>query len=155
MKRSQKKVGQILVEERIISAEQLKVALEEQRRSKHFIGHVLVRMGFVRERDLLKALSEQFNIPFISLRNRTLDWAAASHFNPSVILDDKCLPISEDEWSVTFAINNPLDVTKLQKAEAIMRPLKAKIVLVARYELEEAIEQYREHLKKKISTLFE
>jgi len=154
MFRIKKKLGEILIEKGLITPEQLKNALEEQARTKEFLGKILLDRNQIKEPDLLTALSEQFNIPIISLKYRYIDWEFAKSFGASLVLDYKCFPLEKDEWSVTFAITNPLDAWALKKIEEEARGLKIKLVLVSGRDILEAIQRYRQYLQRDVSGLF-
>ena len=51
------RIGDVLVDEKIISHDQLMMALQEQKTSGHKIGRVLIDMGLVREKQLLETLA--------------------------------------------------------------------------------------------------
>jgi MSHA biogenesis protein MshE len=67
--RAQKvRIGDVLVAEKIISAEQLQLALEAQKRSGKRLGRVLVEQGIATEEQIASALARQLNIPFVNLK---------------------------------------------------------------------------------------
>jgi MSHA biogenesis protein MshE len=61
------RLGDLLVEQKIISQAQLEEALVEQKKSGRKLGRVLVESGYVGEERLLDLLSRQLNIPHINL----------------------------------------------------------------------------------------
>jgi type IV pilus assembly protein PilB len=145
MLRSQKKIGEILIECGFITQEQLERALAEQSKTNKFIGDILLKNRQINERDLLLALSKQFNLPCVSLDYDNIDWDFVSKFSASSILDYKCLPIQEDEWSITIGITNPLDVDSIKKAEEEAGGLKLNLVLISHEDLEDFIARYKRH----------
>jgi type IV pilus assembly protein PilB len=153
MDRIQKLLGEILIEKGIINPEQLKAALEEQKKSKEFLGTILIRNNHIKEEDLLQALSVQFNVPFVRLKNKYIDWSLVKQFSSSLILDYKCFPVEKDDLTVTIAITNPLDMWALQKTEEEARPLRLKLVLTTQADIKEAIERYQQYLRGNISRL--
>jgi len=60
----QKYIGEMLVEQKIITSDQLKNALREQAKSKlkERLGEVLVRMGYVKNAEILSALTKQLGL---------------------------------------------------------------------------------------------
>ena len=72
------RLGDILVAQKVVSQEQLGLALDEQKRSGRRLGRVLVEMGFVAEEEIARALSRQLNVAFVDLKQH--------HFNPGVVL---------------------------------------------------------------------
>ena len=65
MAKKPKQLGQILIEQGLITQEQLEKALEEHRSSPKSLGRVLIDMGLIREQDLVRALSEQVGLEFV------------------------------------------------------------------------------------------
>jgi hypothetical protein len=57
------RLGEVLVQQKLLSQEQLALALEEQKRSGRKLGRVLVELGFVTEEQISEALARQLNIP--------------------------------------------------------------------------------------------
>jgi hypothetical protein len=155
MEKEQKRLGEILIEKGLITSEQLAHTLQTQKRSKEFLGKILIESGRIQEKDLLAALSQQFDMPLVSLKDKYIDWALVKQFSPSLILDFRCFPVSRDERSVTMAVNNPLDAWALQKAEEEAKGLKLKLVLVSLEDMEEAMHRYREYVRGNISKLFD
>lgn len=142
------------MEKRLINSEQLKEALDEQRKTGEFLGAILLKKNLLKERDLLSGLSAQFNIPVLSLKYRYIDWRLVKQFNLDLILNCKCFPIEKDDWSVTVAITNPLDVQSIKRAEEETRGLKLKLVLVSEGDMQEAIQRYKQYFRGHISEIF-
>ena len=62
------RLGDLLVQENLISQDQLKSALEQQKRSGRKLGRVLADNAFVTEEQISEALAKQLNIPYINLK---------------------------------------------------------------------------------------
>jgi len=62
------RLGEILVQQKLISQEQLAVALEQQKRSGRRLGRVFIENGYVTEEQISEALAKQLNIPHINLK---------------------------------------------------------------------------------------
>jgi len=154
LERAQKQLGQILIEKKLISPQRLEEAVSEQKRTKEFLGAVLLRLGFIKEKELMAALSEQFNIPVTGLKNKYIDWSFVKTFSPSLILDHKCFPVEKDNTSITVAITDPLDAWALKKAEEESRGMKLRLVLVSADDMQDAIQRYKEYVHRNISNLF-
>ncbi|MEW6132899.1 MAG: ATPase, T2SS/T4P/T4SS family [Pseudomonadota bacterium] len=67
------RLGEVLAQQKLISLEQLKFALEEQKRTGRKLGRVLVENGFVSEEDICNALARQLAIPYINLKYYNVD----------------------------------------------------------------------------------
>jgi MSHA biogenesis protein MshE len=90
------RLGDVLVAQKTISQEQLRLALEEQKRSGRKLGRALVDLGFVTEERIAQGLARQLNLPFVNLKlynfNRAivlkLPEAAARRFR-ALALEDR------------------------------------------------------------------
>ena len=141
-------MGEILIRKGVINGEQLKHALEKQKRTREFLGEILRKDKLISERDLLEALSEQFDIPLEDIEYKYLDWDFVGRFSPSLILDYKCMPLEKDAWSVKVAITNPLDAWTMKKAEEETKGSKLKFVLVTEEQMNDAIKRYRSYIQR-------
>jgi MSHA biogenesis protein MshE len=68
-----KMLGEMLVAAGLIKDEQLKKALEEQKKRGGKVGEVLVDLGFITEHDLATFLGRQLNIPYIEIEKQLVD----------------------------------------------------------------------------------
>ncbi len=75
--RKKLRIGELLVDNRIISQQQLDAALAEQKKSGRKLGRILVDSAYISEDALLSFLSQQLNLPFVEL--------AHYRFEPAVV----------------------------------------------------------------------
>lgn len=153
MGKSTKRIGEILVEKGFITEAQLHDALIEQRLSDKFLGIILVDKGLISNRDLIEALSEQFGIPFIDLKQQHIDMELARKLSSSIVLDHKCFPIKEDEYSMTVAIINPLNAVAISKIESEIYPRKVILVLADEDDMNKIVQNYRQYISENIQRL--
>ena len=81
--RQEKRLGELLLEHGLLTAEQLETALAEQRRQRRPLGQVLLAQGMVDEKALAGVLSLHFNVPqidFSRARKRWDDRLITEHF---------------------------------------------------------------------------
>lgn len=62
------RLGEILVQQKLMTEDQLTLALAEQKRSGRKLGRVFVEKGFVTEEQISGALAKQLNVPYINLK---------------------------------------------------------------------------------------
>jgi MSHA biogenesis protein MshE len=62
------RLGDTLVAQNVISQEQLKVSLEQQKKTGRRLGRVLIEQGFANEEQICEAISRQLNIPYVNLK---------------------------------------------------------------------------------------
>ncbi len=64
---TKKRLGELLLQEGLITDEQLEISLEEQQQTGELIGEILVRKGYVNESDIARTISLQFSFPYLSV----------------------------------------------------------------------------------------
>ena len=134
-------IGELLVEKGIITRDQLKEAQEEQKRTNRRIGDILVRLGFAKEEDIAQALSEQLGFNFIDLSSYRADPAAVKLISKSVAERLKIIPLFRIANSLTVAMVNPLDVGLIDEMERITNCSIDPIISTAS-SIQNAIEKY-------------
>ena len=155
MANKQKLTGEIFIQKGLIDQEQLAWALGEQEVTKEFLGMVLLRKKWVKERDLMLALSEHFNMPLVDLKNQYIDWEVVKHFSPSLIMDYHYFPFKRDARSVTMAVTNPLDAWGLKRAEEEVRGLGLNLALTSQSGMEDVIKRYQQYVQKNVPKLLD
>ena len=65
------RLGDLLIQQGLLTEEQLKIALDEQKRTGRKLGRVFVESGYVTEAGISQALARQLRIPFIELKSFT------------------------------------------------------------------------------------
>ena len=135
------RLGEILIERKLISAEDLERALELQKERGDKIGKTLVDLGFVAMRDVLAALSDQLGVPLVSIDSPPAVSSETETLSPRFLRQFRCLPFSREDHTVTLAMADPLDVETI----AVVRNLtglKVSTVLAAEQEILDAIDKY-------------
>jgi len=104
------RLGEVLVEERLISVEQLASALARQKRGKtKHLGQILVDMGVLSQEDLLLALSKKLGIPRVHLRGFDLPAHMLSRVPADLAIQYNVVPLAELNGKLVVAMENPLD----------------------------------------------
>jgi hypothetical protein len=89
-----KRIGDQLIDSGVISADQLSIAVIEQKRSGERLGGVLVRLGFLTESVLKEALGEHLGQDSVNLREVVPDSDAIKLINKSMAVKLKVMPVS-------------------------------------------------------------
>jgi len=106
-----KLLGEILMDEGLISEEQLKAGLEKQKREKGLkIGEALVALGAVTEEDVAKAVWQQRKIPYIDLDSYALDPNVIELVPEKVARAYLALPLFKIGNALTVAMADPLNL---------------------------------------------
>jgi len=105
-----KRLGDLLVEDGVLSPTKLEEALKKQRSSGKRIGDVLQEMEAVVESQVLEALSKQLGVPKIDLTDEPPDPEIAGMVDPEVIKRHQALPIRLSGNELIVAMVDPLNL---------------------------------------------
>jgi general secretion pathway protein E/type IV pilus assembly protein PilB len=138
-------LGQTLLEQGILSEDQLRIALLEQTKSHVPIGKLLVRLGFVSEATLRDALSENLGKASIDLAHAAPDPAALQQVPRQIAKRYRLLPLHYDEAArrLTLAVADANDLSGLDQARALLgNGARIETLLAGESEIDQAIDQY-------------
>ncbi len=133
------RLGDLLVENNIISQEQLMQALQEQKTSRKRLGIVLTDMGLVEEDKLNEFLAKQLDIEYRSLSVSDVDFEAARMIPENIAKRYSVIPFSKIGNSLYLAMSDPLDRVAVQDIH-YMTNLEVKPVLISDSEVKLLIE---------------
>ena len=102
-------IGQLLLDKNLVTPEQLEICIEEKNRTGELLGKVLIRKGFLKEEDLMKVLSEQLKIPYVELKNISIDLSAVKKIPAKFALHYKIMPIRFEDNKLVVASSDPLN----------------------------------------------
>lgn len=131
-------IGQLLVDERIITSEQLNLALEEQKKSRKRIGEVIADMGFASERDILRTLAQRLSVEYVDSPLFVVELDSVRLISESLARQYNILPIYLRAGTLTIATNDPLDFACLEDV-AMITGFDIRTVLSPQSEIERAI----------------
>ncbi|HET6370241.1 MAG TPA: ATPase, T2SS/T4P/T4SS family, partial [Nitrospiria bacterium] len=112
-------IGELLVVMGIIKVEHLREALDFQKKDKKRIGQVLIERKLITEEDLAAVLSEQLGIPRIIPDPALVDQSLLSQVNHRFIVSNEVLPTHTSQNGVTVIMADPLAEETLKGLEAV------------------------------------
>ncbi|MFH1777627.1 MAG: ATPase, T2SS/T4P/T4SS family [Candidatus Omnitrophota bacterium] len=161
MTEGRKTLGQILLEQKLITEEKLNQALRVQKESEEPLGEILINQGGVAEEAVLKALSIQLDIPFVKISTLKIDANVIKILPAKVATFFNVIPIDMDDDILTVAFNNPLDIEATDEIKLIVKK-DIKLVLSTHADIREAIRRYYgvgaatvEHMVSEVAETFE
>lgn len=131
-------IGQLLVDEKIISSEQLALALEEQKKSRKRIGEVIAELGFASERDILRTLAQRLSVEYVDSPLFVVELDVVKLVPESLARRYNVLPTYLRSGTLTIATNDPLDFACLEDV-GMITGLEIRTVLSPASEIERAI----------------
>ena len=144
-------IGEYLVGQGLITAEQIKEAFEEQTKTKGRIGEILIKKGYISEDNFVTALSKQLGLPFVDIANYKIDSDIAKLFSKELVQRYQAIPVSRVMDAVTVAMVDPLDIRLVDEIRGVCG-LTIRPVFATPTGIKNAINKYY-GVKKEESTL--
>ncbi|HET7789447.1 MAG TPA: ATPase, T2SS/T4P/T4SS family, partial [Gemmatimonadales bacterium] len=135
------KLGDLLVRDGLISQEQLRKALQEQKSSGMRLGYTLVKLGFIEETEVTKTLARQYRMPAVDLSRFEVDPKILKLVPPDIATKHVVLPLKREGRTLTIAIADPNNVTAIEDLKFITR-CDIFPVIAGEYTLRTAIDRY-------------
>src|SRR5256712_433929 len=146
------KLGEILLREGLITQDQLKKALLEQKNTGMRLGYTLVKLGFVEETEISKMLARQYRMPAVDLSRFEVDAKIIKLLPPDVAIKHTVLPLKREGRTLTVAIADPNNVTAIEDIKFITR-CDVFPVIAGEYTLRNAIDKYYQQSDAQLQTL--
>jgi type IV pilus assembly protein PilB len=135
-------MGELLVQKRAITPEQLQKARDHQRTTGGDLGKILVDLEMAAERDVLDARATAMGIRFIAdLANFTVGQSAVNIVPAQIAIRHKVVPIAKNDQVLSVATANPTDVMALDELR-VASGLKIQPVLALEDQIQEALGKY-------------
>jgi type IV pilus assembly protein PilB len=138
-----------LVEEGLITQEQLQTALAEKKDQKKHLGEMLLELGFVSTNELNPFIAKQLGIPHVDLNDYSIDPKVVALFDETVARKYKMIPLFQIEDVVTVAMADPVDVFAIDQIRSIAG-LKIEPVIASEESISKAVDGFfgsKEHLQ--------
>jgi type IV pilus assembly protein PilB len=122
------KLGDILIEANLLTKEQLKTALEYQKKTGLQLGEILGKLGFVNEDTILRYMADQYNMGVINLQNIVIPRSLIKKIPFQLIEKYNIIPIGIKGDTLTIATSDPTDDEAIDQVQ-LLTNLKVDIVL--------------------------
>jgi general secretion pathway protein E/type IV pilus assembly protein PilB len=146
--RKKLRLGELLVQQGLITSDQLRIALTEQKNQSAPLGRLLVRLGFVTEAVIRDIMARTIGQEAIDLAQVVVDGDAVRLIPQDFARRHRLLPIAFDASSqlLTVAITEVFNMVALDQLRAtIGQQVKIKTVLAGEAQLEDHIDQFYGH----------
>ena len=138
-----RRLGDLLVNEGLITQENLQRALAEQKGSNEKLGSILVRLGLIQEDQLIGFLSRQYGIPSITLSQLDIDPEVVKLVPAQIAKKYEVLPVKRTGNALTLAMADPTNVFALDDV-AFMTNLQVLPVVASQGAIRQTIERLYE-----------
>ncbi|MFH1413841.1 MAG: ATPase, T2SS/T4P/T4SS family [Candidatus Omnitrophota bacterium] len=139
------RLGELLVKEGVISAQQLEKAISIQRQEGGRLGEVMIKLGIISEDQMVSVLAKQLKIPYFSLGTGMLRPAIDQDLGQLVPQDfaikNVVIPLSRTLKSLTVAVTDPLDLLLIDNLRKLTN-CEINQVVATKSDITKAIEQF-------------
>jgi type IV pilus assembly protein PilB len=136
-----KKIGQMLVENNIITAKQLQEALERQKKRGGYIGQNLIELDYTTEEEIVSCLTVQYGYPYLPLKNYEINREIIKLIPKELAKDCYVIPIDKIGNVLTVTMANPLQEEAVRTIEK-STGCKVEIFVSAGSEIQHALKEY-------------
>jgi type IV pilus assembly protein PilB len=137
------RLGELLLRDQIISAEQLQRAQEESKRSGERLGNSLVKMGAIQEEDLTQFLSRQYGVPAINLNEFDIEPEVIALVSKDVAMRHKVVPVNRAGNSLIVAMADPSNILAIDDLKFVTG-YNIEVVVASEVGINQAITRYYE-----------
>ena len=144
LRNQKKRIGDMLIDEHVITEEQLLQALPVAKEKKKKIGETLIEMGFTTENEIAKALSVQLGIPRIDLSAITIPEDVLGLVSESVLRKHIMVPYAYDDVNpniIHVAMSDPMDLLALDDI-SIITNLQPEPAVATAHDILIALDKY-------------
>ena len=135
------RLGEILVRDSLISSDQLKQALDYQKKEGGRLGTCLVRLGLVSDEDITAVLSRQYGVPSINLKFYEVDPSVIKLIPQETAVRYQIVPLSRVGSTLTIAMTDPTNVFAMDDIK-FMTGFNVEPVVASESAISEAIEKF-------------
>jgi MSHA biogenesis protein MshE len=115
------RIGDLLVENKIISETQLQAALDEQKKTRRKLGKTLIDLGYIQEVQLLTLLSQQLKIPYVELRNYPIDREVTRKLPEILARRFRAIALREQNGKIIVGMADPTDIYAYDEIQKVLK----------------------------------
>lgn len=136
-----KRLGDLLVDEQLISEAQLGNALKEQRNLGLKLGATLIHLGYLSEEQILTFLSRQLDIPIVDLLKVKIDHNAVQLIPEVHARRLRALAIHDNGEKVTLVVSDPADLHSLDVLVTLLKGREFELMIAREDQLIESFDR--------------
>jgi MSHA biogenesis protein MshE len=123
------RIGEHLINEGLITKEQLKSALATQKKTGTKLGDTLIELGFISSRQLLQCLARQLSVEYIELPNYKFEPSTAMVLPESITRRFRALVVEDDGNELLVAMADPSNLYAIDElTKFLKRPFRMAVV---------------------------
>ncbi|MGR6860562.1 GspE/PulE family protein [Aliivibrio salmonicida] len=142
-----KRLGDLLVEENIVTEQQIEQALAAQKTTGRKLGAALIQLGFLSEKQMLTFLSQQLDVPLVDLSRVNID-ATAVQLLPEVHARRlRALVVSQQGNTIRVAMSDPADLSAQEALFSQLQQYEIEMVIASERQLVDSFDRFYRRTK--------
>jgi len=139
--RRRRQLGELLLDEHLVTPDQLNRALEIHRATGERLGRVLLDMGVVDQEHIARVLSQQIGIEFLHLTGQSLREDVLQLLPATLASQLQAVPVAKENGILTVAMVDPLDVVAIDDIRR-HTGMDVKVAVITTRDFQYALNQY-------------
>jgi general secretion pathway protein E len=135
-------IGQILLSQGKVTEEQLDAALREHYKNGDRVGTALVKLGYVTEDDVQRALADQLHLPFVRPVEMAISKEVIDRIPAKIVSRYHLVPVAAQNGTLSVACTDPLDIHMLDELRLSLRVHDIEPLVSTRKDIADAIKKY-------------
>ena len=144
MRRERKRMGDMLIDEGLVTPDQIEYALKAAKADGMMLGEKLIQLGYVTQESVADALSNQLGLPRVHLSEININEDLLKVVPGEVLRKYTMIPIDYSENNINMvkvAMADPMNMGAFDNF-TIVTNLKVDACVASRYEIESALDKY-------------
>ena len=134
------RLGDLLVEQKVISSADLDIALAAQKKSGRRLGRIIVESGLAGENDIAQALARQLSIPFVDLRKFNPEASLLQLLPETQARRFRAIPLARRDGNIFVGMADPTDLFAYDEVARLIQE-DIQLAVVAEGDLLAAIDR--------------
>ncbi|MBR9788206.1 MAG: Flp pilus assembly complex ATPase component [Vibrionaceae bacterium] len=142
-----KRLGDLLIEESIVSEEQIQQALTAQRSTGQKLGDALIDLGFITEKQMLNFLSQQLGLPLIDLGRAPVDPEAVQILPEVHARRLRAMVVARNGQTLRVAMSDPADLFTQESLMNLLGEYSLEFIIASERQLIDSFDRYYRRTK--------
>ncbi|MBI4430454.1 MAG: Flp pilus assembly complex ATPase component TadA [Candidatus Omnitrophica bacterium] len=141
VRKKEYRIGAELVKRGLVTPEHVQEGLQIQARTGGYLGRALVKLGYLREADLLRVLADQLSVQYIDLKNCEIQETAIKKVPAKFATHYRLIPIRLERNTLTICVADPLEVGTVDDLRTLLN-CEVKLAISDEMSILEAIKKH-------------
>ncbi|RIL05837.1 MAG: type II secretion system protein GspE [Proteobacteria bacterium] len=135
------RIGELLVRQNMLTAEQLKRARDEARSNGARLGHQITKLGYIQENELTEFVAKQYGLPSIELGDFEIDHEVVKLVPEEVALKHTVIPVNRAGSTLILATADPSNIFAIDDIK-FLTGYNVEVVVASEQAIKAAIDKY-------------